>query len=210
MKTLLLFGATGLVGQAVLRQALADTRVGRVVAPTRRPLPSQAKLENPLIDFKALPDEAPWWRADGVICTLGTTIRRAGSQAAFREVDFTYPLAVARLAQRRGTPAFALTSSLGADAQARTFYLQTKGETEQAVADTGFASYTIIRPSILGGDRTESRPMEAISIAVISALAWMIPRRYRVVPAEKVANALVTAAINAVPGRHVVESEDLQ
>ncbi len=210
MKTLLLFGATGLVGQAVLRQALADTRVGRVVAPTRRPLPPQAKLENPLIDFKALPEEAPWWRADGAICTLGTTIRRAGSQAAFREVDFTYPLTVARVAHRHGTPAFALTSSLGADAHARTFYLRTKGETEKAVADTGFASCTIVRPSILGGDRSESRPMEAISTGVMSALAWMIPRRYRVVPAENVATALLNAAINATRGRHVLESEDLQ
>ncbi|MDG2570606.1 hypothetical protein P7L87_23895 [Vibrio parahaemolyticus] len=87
MTTLMLVGATGLVGGAVLRQALADARLTRVVAPTRRGLPPHPKLENPVVEFEHLPADATWWSVDGVICTLGSTIRKAGSQEAFRRVD---------------------------------------------------------------------------------------------------------------------------
>ena len=98
MAVLLLVGATGLVGQSVLQQALADSRVSKVVAITRKPLPPQTGLENPLVDFDALPVDAPWWNVDGGICTLGTTMRQAGSHQAFRKVDVDYPLAVAQTA----------------------------------------------------------------------------------------------------------------
>ena len=96
MKTILLAGASGMVGREVLRQALADPRIGEVVAPTRRPLAASPGLRNVLVDFDALPADAEWWKVDAVVCTLGTTIRDAGSQAAFRKVDHDYPLAVAR------------------------------------------------------------------------------------------------------------------
>src|SRR5687767_930954 len=108
MTTVMLVGATGLVGAAVLRQAQGDGRVTRIVAPSRRKLPPHPKLENPVVDFVRLPADAPWWSVDGVICTLGTTIRKAGSQEAFRRVDHDYPLAVARLARQHGAQAFAL------------------------------------------------------------------------------------------------------
>jgi nucleoside-diphosphate-sugar epimerase len=104
-RRLLLVGATGLVGQAVLAAALADERVARVVAPTRRPLPAHPRLDNPVVDFARLPADAPWWRVDAVICTLGTTLREAGSRAAFQQVDRDYPAAVARLARSHGATA---------------------------------------------------------------------------------------------------------
>src|SRR5690606_23303687 len=92
MTRLLLAGATGLVGDITLQRALASPRVQHVVAPTRRPLAAHPKLLNPIIDFDALPDAADWWRVDAVACALGTTIRDAGSQDAFRRVDHDYPL----------------------------------------------------------------------------------------------------------------------
>jgi hypothetical protein len=137
MTTLLLAGATGLVGQAVLRRALDDARVTRVVAPTRRALPAAPKLDNPLVDFDRLPADAPWWAVDAVICTLGTTIRDAGSPQAFRVVDHDYPLAVARLARQHGASTFALTSAMGADPASRIFYNRTKGELERDLAACG-------------------------------------------------------------------------
>jgi uncharacterized protein YbjT (DUF2867 family) len=130
MTTVMLVGATGLVGGAVLRQAQSDARVDRIVAPTRRELPPHQKLENPLVDFEHLPADAPWWAVDGVICTLGTTIRKAGSQKAFRRVDYDYPLAVARLARQYGARTFALNSATGADPRSRFFYNRVKGEVE--------------------------------------------------------------------------------
>src|SRR5437773_270041 len=87
MLKVLLVGATGLVGRHVLAQALADPRFGEVIALTRRPLAAQPRLVNPLVDFARIPEDAAWWAVDGVICTLGTTLSKAGSKEAFRKVD---------------------------------------------------------------------------------------------------------------------------
>lgn len=208
-KTVVVVGATGLVGRAVVELALADARVARVVAPTRRALPERAELVNPIVDFDALPGDAGWWAADAVVCTLGTTLKRAGSREAFRRVDFDYAVAAARLARQHGTPTGALVSSVGAEAGARTFYLRVKAETEAAWREVGFASLTILRPSLIGGVREERRPAEALAQAVMRRVGWLVPRRYRLVPAAWIAGALVEAALAAKPGNAVVESEGL-
>lgn len=209
MSIVLLVGATGLVGQSVLAQALADPRVTRLVAPTRRPLPASPKLENPVVDFDALPADAAWWRADAVICTLGTTQKIAGSQAAFRKVDFDYPLAVAKLARQHGTQAYALTSSVGAAARSPSFYLRTKGELEQALAAVGFPSLTIVRPAAIHGSRNPARPIEGLSIGLMRHFNPLLPRRYRVVTPEQIAAALLANALAAPRGLTTVESEFL-
>lgn len=103
-KTILVVGANGVVGRAVVELALAVARVARVVAPTRRALPERAGLVNPVVDFEALPEDAGWWAADAIVGTLGTTLKRAGSRGVFRRVDFDYALAAARLARQHGTP----------------------------------------------------------------------------------------------------------
>jgi len=208
-RRLLLAGATGLVGQAALRYALASARVDEVVAPTRRPLAPHPGLLNPVVDFDALPGDAAWWRVDAVACALGTTIRDAGSQAAFRRVDHDYPLAIAHHARRHGARSFALVSAMGADPASRLFYPRTKGELEAALGECGFASLTVLRPGLLGGVRGQHRQGEGWALRVLGALEPVLPRRYRIVPAERVAHALVDAALDAVPGRHVVPSERL-
>ena len=206
MKTLLIAGATGLVGRAVLRLALADPAIVRVVVPTRRALEMRhEKLVNPVVDFEALPVGAEWWRVDAVVCTLGTTIKKAGSQAAFRQVDHDHPLAVARLARAAGAQAYALTSSMGANVKSPTFYLRTKGETERDLAAVGLPSVTVVRPSLIGGERAEWRWGEALGL--FRALGPVLPRRYRIVPAERIAARLLASTISARPGLQIVESE---
>jgi len=207
MTTLMLVGATGLVGSAVLRQAQADARATRIVAPTRRKLPPHPKLENPLVDFEHLPADPAWWAVDGVICTLGTTIRKAGSQEAFRQVDHDYPLAVAKLARQHGAHAFALNSATGADPRSRFFYNRVKSEVEEAIRGVGFPSLTIVRPALIGGDREESRPAEFVAMRLLRLAEPLLPRRYRVVPHERIATALLEAAITAPSGEHLIESE---
>ena len=209
MTELLLVGATGLVGQSVLRQALADSRVSKVVAVTRNPLPPQPRLENPLVDFDALPADAPWWQVHAGICTLGTTMREAGSHAAFRKVDVDYPLAVAKLLYDNGAKSFAFNSSIGANPKARSFYNRVKGEVEQRLIAGGFPSLTLVRPSGILGPRKPHRAWEARTIRVFHSLRPVLPRHYRVVPADKIARALLEAAITAPPGVHIVESERL-
>lgn len=209
MSKLLLLGATGLVGQQVLAQALADSAVALVVAPTRRPLAPHPKLLNPVVDFKALP-QAGWWAADAVVCCLGTTLKLAGSPAAFREVDHDHVLAAARLARAAGTPSFALNSSLGAAASSGNLYLRTKGETEDALAALGFTSLTLVRPSLLdGGPRPDTRPGEAVGLWFARVAHPLIPARYRAVRTEAVAWVLLQAARQAKPGRHVVLNADI-
>lgn len=209
MTTLLIVGATGLVGGHALRLALADPRITRVVAPTRRALPAHAGLENPVVDFAALDPSASWWAVDGVVCALGTTRKAAGSDAAFRRVDVDHVLAVATHARRAGARAFALNSSVGADAASGNLYLRCKGEAEQGVAALRYPSLTVVRPSLIGGERAEHRPLEALGAGVMRVLGPLVPARYRVVPAKRIAVALLEAALAATPGLHVRESETL-
>lgn len=209
MKQLLLVGATGLVGGQVLQQALADPSVLRVVAPTRRSLVPHPKLLNPLVDFERLPEDADWWAVDSVICTLGTTIRVAGSEAAFYKVDHDHPLEVAYLARRHGAGAFAFNSALGADAGSRVFYSRTKGETERDLQAVGYPSLTFVRPGLIGGQRDQSRPGEQLAVKVSGWLQPLLPRRLRVVPAKRIAHHLLQAAMVAAPGVHVLPSEAL-
>ncbi len=206
---LILAGATGLVGRHVLALALADPRVEAIVAPTRRALPGHPGLLAPLVDFDRLPEDADWWRADAVVCALGTTMRTAGSRAAFRQVDYGYPLAIARLARRHGTPAYALNSAKSADPASRVFYSRTKGELEQALLAVGFDSLSFVRPGLIGGDRQQHRSGERIAGAVLGALHPVLPRGWRINPAAKIARSLLDAAIAARPGVHVVESAAL-
>ena len=207
MIRLLIAGSTGLVGGHVLAQALADARIAHVIAPTRRPLPAHAKLQNPIVDFEALPVEASWWQVDAVVCALGTTIRDAGSQAAFRRVDLDYVFATAAHARQGGARSFALNSSLGADTAAGNFYLRTKGEAEAALQSMGYPSLTMVRPSVIGGERQRRRPMEHLSMRLLRVLAPVVPRRYRVVSAERIAQCLLDAAIAGQPGVRIVQSE---
>jgi uncharacterized protein YbjT (DUF2867 family) len=209
MTDLLLVGATGLVGQSVLRQALADSRVSKVVAVTRNPLPPQPRLENPLVDFDALPADAPWWQVHAGICTLGTTMREAGSHVAFRKVDVDYPLAVAKLLYDHGAKSFAFNSSIGANPKARAFYRRVKGEVEQRLIAGGFPSLTLVRPSGILGPRKPHRAWEARTIRVFHSLRPLLPRHYHPVSPDKIARALLEAAITAPPGVHIVESERL-
>lgn len=207
MATLLLVGATGLVGSRALALALADPRIERVVAPTRRALPAQPRLENPVVDFDALDPSAPWWRVDAVVCALGTRMRVAGSQAAFRKVDHDYPVAVARLARAAGARSFALNSSYGADAGSRNFYLRTKGEVERSIGQCGYPSLTFVRPSFIAGERTDRRPLEQLALLAFGVLRPLVPRRLRAVDASEVAAALLEAAVAAVPGVHVAQPQ---
>ncbi len=206
---LLLVGATGLVGSHVLCLALSDDRISAVVAPSRRELASHPKLQTPIVDFDRLPEDAPWWQADALVCTLGTTMAKAGSKEAFQRVDHDYPLQAGRLARQHGTPTYVLNSALGADASSRIFYNRVKGALEQDLAQLQFTSLTFVRPGLIGGEREEVRTAERLSIAALSAIGPLLPRRWRLNPAPRIAQALLEAAVNPQPGVHVVPSEQM-
>lgn len=206
---LLIVGATGLVGGHLLERALSDKRIELVTAPVRRALPPHAKLVAPVVEFDHLPAAAAWWQADAVICALGTTIKAAGSQAAFRTVDHGYPLTVARLTKAHGARAFVLNSAMGADPGSRFFYNRVKGETERDLAALAFPSLTLVRPGLIGGERREPRTAERLASSVLGLFGPVLPRALRINPAWKIADAMVDAALAAQPGQHIVRSSDL-
>lgn len=205
---LLLLGATGAVGSEVLRMALHNPQVSQVVAPTRRALPAHPKLVNPVSDF-AQPEQALGGLAvDAVVCALGSTIKQAGSQAAFAAIDRDLPIALGRAALRLGARSMALNSSLGASASGN-FYLRTKHQAEAGLRQLGFASYTVVRPSLINAQRATSRPGERAGLWVSRLLGPLVPARYRPVAASAIAHTLLQAALAAVPGEHIVESEHI-
>ena len=206
---LLLLGATGLVGSHVLDMAIADERIDEVIAPTRRPIPEQPGLVAPLVDFDSLPEDAPWWRAEAVVCALGTTMRKAGSRKAFCRVDHHYPLQAARIARGHGVPTFVLNSAMGADPHSRYFYNRVKGERERDLRQAGFESLTFVRPGLISGEREEFRLAERVAEVALKAAAPVLPRKWRVNPAQHIALAMLEAAVEGRAGERTVESREL-
>jgi uncharacterized protein YbjT (DUF2867 family) len=207
---ILLLGASGLVGKNVLAKALAHPAIASVVAPTRRPLTPQPKLINPVSDhLESLLSEGMAWGVDGVVCALGTTIGKAGSKEAFREVDYVLPLAFARSAHEHGVETFVLVSASVASVRSALFYSRVKGEVERDIALVGFKSLTIVRPSLIGGERDEPRFGEGIAVRLMSIFAPILPKKFHVNPAPTIAAAILDAVTTAEPGRHFRYAESL-
>ncbi len=210
IKTSWVAGGSGLVGGELLQLLFGDDDFATVVALGRRPLPLQRlKLRQATVDFAAL-DAAPALDPpEAAFCCLGTTIKRAGSREAFRAVDHDAVVAFARAARAAGARVFLHVTALGADARSSVFYNAVKGETEAAVAALGFPSVYALRPSILDGERAESRPFERAGLAVGRALGPLLGK-YRPTPASAVAAALVASCKSADPGVHVLEAPAIQ
>jgi uncharacterized protein YbjT (DUF2867 family) len=207
--TALLAGASGLVGGELLRQLVATEHYTQVTVLVRRKLAGAAalapKVRQVVVDFTELARAGDALAAQDVYCALGTTIAKAGSQARFREVDFEYPRRLAELALERGAGHFSLVSALGASAGSPFFYSRVKGELETALRRMGWRSLCIVRPSVIAGDRAESRPMERLAASLLS----VAPRTWRPVPAAEIAAAMVNTALQAARGVTVIESRDI-
>ncbi len=213
-RTALLLGATGLVGGHCLELLLQDNAWEQVAVLGRREIgTTHRKLVQRVVDFDRLAelDDVP--RVDHVFCCLGTTMKHAGSEAAFRTVDFTYVQELAQLASRHRAGQFLLVSALGADRRSSIFYSRVKGEVEDAVRKLPFDGVHIFRPSLLLGERQESRPGERLAILAGRALGFMFVGplgRYRPIAARAVAAAMIRTAKDATRGVHVYESDRIQ
>ena len=211
-KTALVIGATGLVGEETLKQLLNSAQYSKVIGLTRRPLDiKHAKLENPVVDFDK-PGQYSSIKADDVYCAMGTTIGKAGSQAAFRRVVFEIPLLVAKLALDNGAAKFILVSSMGADAKSMVFYSRTKGELEQALAQLKYKAVLIFRPSILLGNRKEYRAGEAIGRFAAEKLSFLFAgplAKYKGTPVDLLAKAMIKEAGENVSGVRIIENNEI-
>lgn len=205
-------GATGLVGQEILAALLADKDypvvhcVGRRMLGLRHP-----KLSQILVDFAALPTLPP---SSDVFIALGSTMKAAGSQAAFRAVDLEAVLALALAARAQGATRLGVVSAMGANAGSPIFYNRVKGEMEEALKGFGFETLVIARPSMLDGKRESlrqpARPSERVGLLLMRSLRPLIPANYRAIAAKDVANALIGAMKNGEPGTRTLLSGAMQ
>ncbi len=204
-------GSTGLVGSHLMTQLLVHPRVSEVHTLTRRPLPTQhARHVNHTTDFADMKTAFPS-HVDVAFCALGTTMRKAGSKEAFRKIDHDLILSFARGAREAGATRFGLVSSVGASADARSFYLRTKGEVANAIRGLGFETLVLAEPSFLLGERSENRLGERAGIAVVRAVSSVLVlglKKYRGVPAHNVAHALLEATFVS-SGERVLRYDEL-
>jgi len=208
-ETVLILGATGLVGSHCLERFLTHEHFTRVVTLTRKPLdlrPGPPGHHNHVIDFERPESYHDKVAADVVVCALGTTIKKAGSRESFRRVDFYYPLVLAQAAHAAGARHFMLVYAKGAAANSRFFYNRVKGELEAAVMEIGYEQLSIFRPSLLKGDRREFRAGEEFGNFVAASLSFVIPQQWQPTPVERLADAILAAARIGAPGNKIYES----
>lgn len=203
----LLVGATGLIGSFVLQRLLASDAYARVAVWARRDIgQTHPKLKAAIVDFDRLHERRV--EAEDVFCCLGTTIKQAGSQAAFRRVDYDYPVSLALAAAGGGAKRLLVVSALGANPDSSVFYNRVKGEMEIAVRAAGVPATIFFRPSLLSGPRKEVRRGERIGEAIGKLLGPLLGK-YRPIAADLVAAAMLKAALEDRPAG-VIESGEIR
>lgn len=209
MKRALITGATGLIGRQLLRLLLEDTAYDRIIALSRKPIEvTSGKLEVIVMDFEDI-DQLNV-EVDDVFCCLGTTMKKSGTREAFRKVDYDYVVGIAQQSLRTGAKRFFLISALGADKNSRIFYNQVKGEVEETVSAMEFRAVYIFRPSLLLGERTESRSGEDAAKAFFKLFGFLIPEKYKAIADTQVAKAMLAMAQRNDTGVHILESTNMR
>jgi uncharacterized protein YbjT (DUF2867 family) len=212
----LIVGATGLIGSSTLKYLFNDPVYSEVTALVRRTplLANHRKLKEVITDFTHLDKTLSTITANDVFCCLGTTIKKAGSQDAFRKVDLSLVVDVARVMRKQGTEQFIVISAMGANRSSKVFYNRIKGEMEEALKGLGYPCVRIIRPSLLLGHREEFRLGERIGIMMSPLWKLLLVgslKKYRPVEADAVARFMVNAAKEEpVDGVHVYESDKIE
>ena len=214
MKTALIAGATGLVGNELLKLLIASDEYETVYSVTRKPANlTSDKLKEFQIDFNDLDKLRLPSPPHHVFCTLGTTIKKAKTKENFRKVDYDYVVKLASLAKSFGTEKFLVVSSLGANAKSSIFYSRVKGEMENAIHDLNLPQTFVFRPSLLMGDRSEKRAGEKTAIAVYKVLDPLFIvklKKYKGIRIEKVAKAMIETASKNDQKFQIIESDEIQ
>lgn len=194
----LIAGSTGLIGGYCLQVLCDNPTYSEVIALVRKPIiKTHSKLKVITSNFDNLRNDLSNIQADDVYCCLGTTIKKAGSQEAFRKIDHTLVIAIADLMRKQGAEQFLVISSMGADSNSKVFYNRTKGEMEEALTEIGYPCLRIIRPSLLLGKREEFRLGEKLGVILTPVLKPFLIgslKKYAPVQAESVAQFMVKVA----------------
>lgn len=209
MKTALIVGATGLIGGHLTRKILNHPSYSKVKVLVRKPLDLvHPKLEQIVVDFDKL--DMSLVLADDIFCCLGTTMKQAGSKEAFYKVDYTYPLEVATSALANGAKQYLIVTAMGADAHSMFYYNRVKGEIENALTELHYPALLIFRPSLLLGERKETRSGEGFATIIMKTFDFLIPAKYKAIKGETVADAMLAMAQKGVIGKEIILSEKMQ
>lgn len=213
-RTALIIGASGLIGSYCLQALLRDNVYSLVKTLVRREMNTQHdKLLQHVVDFENLTNYKDLIQADDIFCCLGTTIKKAGSQEQFKQVDFRYPLEVAKIAKENSAQQYLIVTALGADPDSNIFYNKVKGEVEKALSALQYDTLQVFQPSLLLGDRDEKRIGESIGQSLFSAFSFAFVgplRKYKGIEGEVVAQVMVHQAKKGLQGEFVIESKEIQ
>ena len=212
-KTVILLGATGLTGNLLLQQLLKDDDFQKIILFSRSSVKLQhSKLEEHLIDLFQLENYKGQFHADVVFCCVGTTQKKTPDKETYRKVDFGIPVTAAKLAKQNNIPKMIVVSAIGADKNSRFFYNKTKGEMEEAVLSEEITETYILRPSLIDGNREESRPFELAWKKVMRLANFIMIgplKKYRSIQAETIARAMQILSKRNYP-KSIIESEEIK
>jgi uncharacterized protein YbjT (DUF2867 family) len=209
MRTAIIAGATGLVGSSLLNQLVESKNYNKIKILVRKPIELNLPgVEQVSYDYKN-PDST-LLKADEIYCCLGTTIKKAGSQKVFRDVDYEYPLQIAKAGFENGAKTFAIVTAIGANPGSRIFYNRVKGEVERELKKIPFERLLIFRPSMLLGNRNEFRFGEELGKGFMKIFNFLFPRNYGAIHSSQVAASMIHSVSNAPKGISVIESGQMQ
>jgi uncharacterized protein YbjT (DUF2867 family) len=212
-KTALIVGASGLVGNKLVKILLEANDYEKIKIFTRNRLNLEhPKLEQLVVDFDQLDQYKEYLNVNDIFCCLGTTIKKAGTQEAFKRVDFEYPLEVARLARDCGIDKFLIITAMGANINSKIFYNRVKGEVEEELTKIQFPSLIILRPSLLLGNRKEFRLGERIASVLSPLYSFALTgslRKYKPIQAKDVAMAMYVSAQRKNLGKRIIQSDEI-
>lgn len=199
-KKAIILGATGLTGGLLLKSLLADDRYLNIIVFTRSPLGfTHPKLTEIQCDLLKLEAQQTHFTADEVFCCIGTTKAKTPDKALYKAIDFGIPVSAAQLCKKNDIPAFLVVSAMGADPSSRVFYNKIKGEMEAAVLQLGLPKTHILQPSLIGGDRNESRPGEYLGKQLMKVLDFLMVgplKKYKTIAPENIAATMIWLANN--------------
>ena len=212
-KTALIAGATGLIGQSLIKKLASDSYYQKIITVSRRELTKadSGKVNNLVVDFDH-PESFSLPKIDDVFCCLGTTMKKAGSREEFYKVDFTYPVTLAKLTKDLGAKKYLIVTALGASKDSKIYYNRVKGEVEDALIKVGFDYLFILRPSLLLGTRKEKRPGERVGQILAKNFNFLFfgpLKKYRAIEAEQVARAMMLLAKTDHPGVNLIPSNKI-
>lgn len=212
-KTAIILGASGLTGQYLLEQLISDERYSTIKLFSRKKTEnSSTKVIEIVGDLLSLEKFKEDFTADDLFVCIGTTAKKTPDKAQYKKIDFGIPAAAAKLAKENQISTFIVVSSMGANTKSNIFYNKTKGEMEEAVLSEKIQNTYILRPSIIGGNRNENRPMEKIGVLIFKFLQPLMVgklKKYRIINAENIAKAMIYLA-NKKPETQIIESDKIQ